>query len=92
MKRVMSLVDLQREEVYIKELTQDRPIASLPFAGRYRLVDFALSSMVTSGISFLLSFRAAPIPEGFPRKFSFSPSPGEFLSLSFILIRNGFIE
>ena len=50
MKRVMSLVDLQREEVYIKELTQDRPIASLPFAGRYRLVDFALSSMVTSGI------------------------------------------
>ena len=46
----MSLVDLQREEVYIKELTQDRPIASLPFAGRYRLVDFALSSMVTSGI------------------------------------------
>ena len=50
MKRVMSLVDLQREEVYIKELTEDRPIASLPFAGRYRLVDFALSSMVTSGI------------------------------------------
>ncbi len=50
MKRVMSLVDLQREEIYIKELTQDRPIASLPFAGRYRLVDFALSSMVTSGI------------------------------------------
>ena len=50
MKRVMSLVDLQREEVYIKELTQDRPIASLPFAGRYRLVDFALSSIVTSGI------------------------------------------
>ena len=50
MKNVMSLVDLQREEAYIKELTQDRPIASLPFAGRYRLVDFALSSMVTSGI------------------------------------------
>ena len=50
MKRVMSLVDLQREEIYIKELTQDRPIASLPFAGRYRLVDFALSSMVTSGV------------------------------------------
>ena len=50
MKRVMSLVDLQREEIYIKELTEDRPIASLPFAGRYRLVDFALSSMVNSGI------------------------------------------
>ena len=50
MKRVMSLVDLQREEIYIKELTENRPIATLPFAGRYRLVDFALSSMVNSGI------------------------------------------
>lgn len=50
MKKVLSLVDMQREESHIRELTEDRPIASIPFAGRYRLVDFALSSMVTSGI------------------------------------------
>lgn len=50
MKKVMSLVDLQREESYIKELTVDRPIATIPFGGRYRLVDFALSCMVNSGI------------------------------------------
>lgn len=32
------------------ELTANRPVASIPFAGRYRLIDFPLSSMVNSGI------------------------------------------
>ena len=32
------------------ELTASRPVASIPFAGRYRLIDFPLSSMVNSGI------------------------------------------
>ena len=31
-------------------LTKDRTLASLPFCGRYRLIDFALSNMVNSGI------------------------------------------
>ncbi|KJS83384.1 MAG: hypothetical protein JM58_12770 [Peptococcaceae bacterium BICA1-8] len=31
-------------------LTRDRPLAALPFGGRYRLLDFALSNMVNSGI------------------------------------------
>ena len=35
----------------IPELTRMRTIGSVPFAGRYRLVDFAISSMVNSGIS-----------------------------------------
>ncbi len=35
----------------IPELTRMRTIGSVPFGGRYRLVDFALSSMVNSGIS-----------------------------------------
>lgn len=34
----------------VKELTDIRLMASVPFAGRYRLVDFPLSSMVASGI------------------------------------------
>lgn len=33
------------------DLTMRRTVASLPFGGRYRLVDFALSNMVNSGIS-----------------------------------------
>lgn len=32
-------------------LTKDRTLASLPFCGRYRLIDFALSNLVNSGIN-----------------------------------------
>lgn len=35
----------------IPELTKMRTLGSVPFGGRYRLVDFALSSMVNSGIT-----------------------------------------
>lgn len=35
----------------IPEMVTDRTMASIPFGGRYRLVDFILSSMVNSGIS-----------------------------------------
>ena len=35
----------------IAELTQKRTMASVPFGGRYRLIDFALSNMVNSDIT-----------------------------------------
>ncbi len=35
---------------YVPELVNERLMASIPFGGRYRMVDFVLSSMVTSGI------------------------------------------
>lgn len=35
----------------IKELTTHRTLASVPFGGRYRLIDFVLSNMSNSGIS-----------------------------------------
>ncbi len=35
----------------LKELTENRSMASLPFGGRYRLIDFALSNLVNAGIS-----------------------------------------
>lgn len=38
-------------EFRLPELTQRRVISSVPFGGRYRLIDFALSNMVNSGIS-----------------------------------------
>ena len=37
-------------------LTAHRPLASLPFAGRYRLIDFMLSNMVNSGITSVAIF------------------------------------
>lgn len=35
----------------LPELTRLRTMASVPFGGRYRLIDFALSNMINSGIS-----------------------------------------
>lgn len=35
----------------INELTSKRTLASIPFGGRYRLIDFVLSNMVNSGIT-----------------------------------------
>ena len=34
----------------VPELVTERLMASIPFAGRYRMIDFVLSSMVSSGI------------------------------------------
>lgn len=46
----MGIINLSEREDYIKELTYNRPIASVPFAGRYRVIDFALSNLVNAGI------------------------------------------
>ncbi len=35
----------------IPEMVTDRAMASIPFGGRYRMIDFALSSMTNSGIN-----------------------------------------
>ena len=35
----------------VPELTAGRTMASIPFCGRYRLIDFVLSNMVNSNIS-----------------------------------------
>ena len=39
----------------LPELTRLRTMASVPFGGRYRLIDFPLSNMVNSGIIFKIS-------------------------------------
>ena len=35
----------------IQELSRHRTMASIPYGGRYRLIDFPLSNMVNSGIT-----------------------------------------
>lgn len=47
----MGIIDLQDDNRLIRELSEHRNVASIPFAGRYRLIDFALSSMVNSGVN-----------------------------------------
>ncbi len=50
MQNVMGVITFNECQTDLKELTQNRPLAALPFAGRYRVIDFILSSMVNSGI------------------------------------------
>lgn len=51
MKNVIGVINLGKSQNLLDDLTRNRSIASVPFAGRYRLIDFALSNMVNSGIS-----------------------------------------
>lgn len=41
----------QKGDPAINKLNYGRPIASTPIAGRYRIIDFALSNMINSGIT-----------------------------------------
>lgn len=51
MKRVIGLITCNYASTSMEIANGVRPIASMPFLGRYRLVDFSLSNMVNSGIS-----------------------------------------
>lgn len=50
LKDYMGIVNLTESEINMKSLTRKRPLASVPIAGRYRIIDFVLSNMVNSGI------------------------------------------
>lgn len=46
----MALIMADHDRVHLGDLTQPRALAAVPFGGRYRIIDFALSSLVNSGI------------------------------------------
>lgn len=47
----LGLIFANMHDTSLGELTQNRTTGSVPFGGRYRMIDFALSNMVNSGIS-----------------------------------------
>lgn len=47
---MMGVINLIHEADEMGSLTANRCLATVPFGGRYRLIDFVLSSMVNSGI------------------------------------------
>jgi glucose-1-phosphate adenylyltransferase len=51
MKPLLGVVSLDHELDQLNELTYFRCGASVPFAGRYRLIDFVLSNMMYAGIT-----------------------------------------
>lgn len=48
---VLGLVFASMHDSYVSELTNQRTMGSIPFGGRYRLIDFPLSNFVNSGVS-----------------------------------------
>jgi glucose-1-phosphate adenylyltransferase len=50
MDEVMGLICANYNSDRLGALTEDRPLASLPYGSRYRLIDFVLSNMVNAGI------------------------------------------
>jgi len=49
-KQILGIIDATTTFNSLADLTVNRSIASLPFAGRYRLIDFVLSSMAHAGL------------------------------------------
>ena len=50
MKDVMGIIYTGENDARLRELTMTRAVAALPVAGRYRIIDFLVSSMVNGGI------------------------------------------
>ena len=50
MKNCVGIINLDENENRMMGLTKNRVLASVPFAGRYRIIDFILSNMTNSGI------------------------------------------
>jgi len=48
---VLGLIFASMHDSYVMELTKQRTMGSIPFGGRYRLIDFPLSNMVNSSVA-----------------------------------------
>ena len=48
---VMGILFPNMHDEALSALTSSRPFGSVPFGGRYRLIDFTLSNLVNAGIS-----------------------------------------
>ncbi|MFC3884707.1 sugar phosphate nucleotidyltransferase [Bacillus songklensis] len=49
-KQMLGVIDASPYTMDLRPLTKYRTVAAIPFAGRYRLIDFMLSNLVHSGI------------------------------------------
>lgn len=49
-KKLLGLINLMESDYSLKQLAARRPLASIPFGGRYRIIDFVLSNMSAAGI------------------------------------------
>lgn len=66
MRDTIGILYANNDSDQLQGLAQYRPIAAVPFGGRYRLLDFALSNMVNSGlrtIGMIMPFLYRPLSD-----------------------------
>ena len=51
MDKCLGIINLDENGNRMQQLVEYRPLASVPFGGRYRIIDFVLSNMTNSGIN-----------------------------------------
>ena len=51
MNRMHGIIFAYEQRGELRELTERRTAASMPFGGRYRAVDFALSNLLNAGVT-----------------------------------------
>ncbi|MBS4173066.1 glucose-1-phosphate adenylyltransferase subunit GlgD [Bacillus sp. FJAT-49736] len=56
MDSVVGVINLINEKPFLKELTYNRCLASVPFAGRYRMIDFTLSNFIHAQVKSVAVF------------------------------------
>ena len=50
MRDILGIIVCNMHDDLVPQLTANRTLGSIPFGGRYRMIDFALSNMTNSGI------------------------------------------
>lgn len=58
--KLLAVVDASVKKEGLQDLTMQRTVSSVPFAGRYRLIDFPLSNLVNSGVNTVGVFPSYP--------------------------------
>ncbi len=56
LRNYMGIINLEEKESDIRSLTANRPIATIPIGGRFRVMDFVLSNMVRAGLTHISVF------------------------------------
>ncbi|MBC1457610.1 glucose-1-phosphate adenylyltransferase subunit GlgD [Listeria newyorkensis] len=54
--KICGILNLSENKEGLQPLTKNRPLAAMPFACRYRLIDFPLSNMTNAGINTIAMF------------------------------------
>jgi glucose-1-phosphate adenylyltransferase len=84
MSDILAMVLAGGEGSRLQPLTRDRSKPSVPFAGRYRIVDFVLSNLVNSGIHsiyLLVQYKSQSLIEHINKGWVLSHIPGHFITV-----------